>query len=145
LFYHGFGASWHGGADDCEIGVAIGTDLRYMKRYVGNPVLKTGAPGTWDAGTVGRRSIRQASDGFYYMAYEGSTEQPYDKASWSTGVARSSDLLHWTKFNLNPVLPRTQTSFGYDGPELEIESDGSTCLYFRGPSSWTQRALLVWN
>ena len=143
LFYHGFGKSWERGSpDDCQVGVAIGTDLRNMRRYEGNPILKTGAHGTWDSGSIGRRSIRK-ENGWYYMVYEGSTDQPYGQAKWSSGLARSRDLLTWEKFAGNPILPQTTSGFGFDGSEWVQTPDGKLHIYYRNGS--TCRATLVWR
>ena len=144
LFYHGFGKSWEGGQDDCQVGVATGTDLRRLRRHGGNPILRTGRAGEWDSGTVGKRSILREADGRYYMVYEGSTDQPYTTARWSSGLARSSDLLRWEKFSGNPVLPQTAGAFGYDGPEWVRTPDGRLHVYFRHPKGPTGRATLVW-
>ncbi|MBD1999227.1 hypothetical protein H6G00_21860 [Leptolyngbya sp. FACHB-541] len=144
LFYHGFGRSWERGSpDDCQVGVAIGTDLRNMRRYEGNPILTTGPSGSWDSGTIGKRDIIRGSDGWYYMVYEGSTDQPYDKAQWSVGLARSRNLLNWEKFASNPILPQTPSSFGYDGPEWVRTPDGGLHIYFRHPNGQTSRATFV--
>ena len=72
------------------------------------------------------------------MAYEGSTDQPYDKARWSTGLARSKDLLVWEKY------PQTKAGFGYDGPEWLKTADGALHVYYR-VKSCTRRATLVWE
>ena len=144
LFYHGFGRSWDGGPNDCQLGVATGTDLRQLRRYSGNPVLRTGPAGAWDSGTVGKRSVRRDADGWFYMVYEGSTDQPYETAHWSSGLARSRDLLHWEKFPGNPVLPQTTSGFGYDGPEWLTTPDGRLHIYFRHITGPTSRATLSW-
>lgn len=144
LFYHGFGESWEGGSpDDCQVGVATGTDLRAMRRYQGNPILRTGPRGTWDSGTIGKRDIIRGPDGWYYMVYEGSTDQPYPTARWSSGLARSSKLLSWEKFPGNPILPTTDGSFGYDGPDWVRTYDGRLHIYFRHPNGATYRATLI--
>jgi hypothetical protein len=140
LFYHGFGRRVGGGPDDCQVGVAIGTSLDNLVRYSGNPVLRTGGAGAWDAGTIGKRSILREG-AYYYMVYEGSTDQPYDRARWSTGLARSHDLLNWEKFP-RPVLPVTGSGFGYDGPEW-LRLPGGLYIYFRLGA--TKRAKLVFN
>jgi len=113
LFYHGFSGNF------VRIGVATGTSLTNLTKYAGNPIINV-APGTtaWDCGTAGKRSSIVKEGGYYYLAYEGSTRQPYDQAKWSSGLARSTDLFNWTKFAGNPVIPQTTTSFGFDGPEL---------------------------
>ena len=74
------------------------------------------------------------------MVYEGSGNQPYPTANWSSGVAYSTDLIHWTKYSKNPVLP-IHAGFGNDVPEI-IVVDNDTWIYYRinGP---TQRAKLT--
>jgi hypothetical protein len=81
------------------------------------------------------------------MAYEGSTDPPFDSANWSTGLARSQDLVSWEKHSGNPVLPVTNSSFGYDGPEFIETADGVLHLTFRhpDPGNFTWRATLTWN
>lgn len=135
LYYHGFDGT------DCRVGVATGASLSSLTKYGGNPIIDT-ASGAWDAGTIGRRSMLIKEGDYYYMAYEGSTDQPYDTARWSTGLARSSDLLHWTKCPRNPVIAQTVSGFGNDGPEM-IKISGVTYLYVRsGP---TDRYRLVYT
>jgi hypothetical protein len=139
LFYHGFDGS------DVRIGVATGPSLDALTRHPGNPILDT-VESTWSSGTVGARSIRREGD-TYYMAFEGSTDPPFDEASWSTGLARSTDLLTWEVFPLNPILPTTSASFGYDGPEWLETPDGALHLLFRHPDigNYTWRATLTWG
>ncbi|MBI4385776.1 MAG: hypothetical protein HY551_00185 [Elusimicrobia bacterium] len=134
LFYHGFDGA------RVQIGVAAGSDLTRLEKHPGNPVLKTGPPEAWDEGTVGKRSILKQG-GVYYMMFEGSTRPPYRQARWSSGLARSTDLLHWEKFQDNPVLPRTEGGFGFDGPEL-VSLDGKIWAYFRSQGNATERTRL---
>jgi hypothetical protein len=131
LFYHGFDGK------ACRIGVATGTDLTSLRKN-GPPIIDVGIPGQWDSGTAGRRSQIILEDGYYYMAFEGSTDPPYDFAVWSSGIARSRDLIHWEKFRANPVIPRfpgyvdatsgVQGGMGNDGSEL-LKYNGETFLY----------------
>jgi len=139
LLYHG----WNG--QDVQLGLATGSSLDSMVRHPSNPVLET-SNGGWDSGTVGARSLRQEGP-WYYMAYEGSTDPPFASADWSTGLARSQDLVVWEKYSGNPVLPVTSASFGYDGPEFIETPDGVLHLSFRHPSpgNWTWRATLEWS
>jgi hypothetical protein len=139
LFYHGYDGT------DVQIGVASGPSLDGLTRHPANPIVRTSGNG-WDSGTVGARSIIRDGSA-YYMAYEGSTEAPFDRADWSTGIARSTDLVSWQKFSGNPVLPVTTTSFGFDGPEWVRTPDGHLHIYYRdpGPGNRTWRATLVWQ
>lgn len=136
LYYHGFDGK------DVQIGVATGKDLKALVRHPQNPIIKTGGAGTWDSGTVGWRSIVQEGN-YYYMVFEGSTDPPYDVAKWSSGIARSTDLLNWTKWAKNPVLTPTSQGFGQDGPSWVKTPDQKTHVYFRKPGNQTHRATLV--
>lgn len=138
LFYH----AWDG--VDCRLGVATGTSLTNLSKYASNPILST-SPSGWDSGTIGRRSRIFKEGGWYYMAYEGSTDRPFDAARWSTGLARSIDLLSWEKCGQNPIVPQTVAGFGYDGPEL-VRITGDLYLYVRvsDDAQWpTKRFKLV--
>lgn len=139
LFYHSFGER-DGSPDDCQICVATGPELTRLTRYAGNPILRTGTSG-YDAGTLGKRSIvRSPGDPYYYMVYEVSTDAPYEKALWSSSLARSRDLLNWEKWG-GPVLPQTDGGFGFDGPEWFIARDGTVHVYYRQGGA-TRRATL---
>jgi hypothetical protein len=159
LFYHGFDGS------KVQVGLASGASLSALQRHPQNPLLRT-TVGAWDAGTVGKRSIIREG-AWYYMAYEGSTEKRFNPnsasracqadrspdnphcidfggADWSTGLARSPDLINWVPYAQNPVLPTTMRSFGYDGAEFVRTPDGLLHLYYRapGPGNQTKRATL---
>jgi hypothetical protein len=143
LFYHGFDGR------DVRVFGASGPALTRLKRLNGGrPLVDTSAAG-WDAGTVGKRSIVKQG-GYYWMIYEGSADQPFDRARWSSGLARSRDLLAWEKWKGTggPVLPLTgggTDSFGFDGPEWVFTPDQKLSIFFRQPGNTTGRATLVWN
>jgi len=129
VYYHGFGVSAAGGPDDCQVGVATGTSLTSLTKQP-NPIIPTAALATvWDSGTVGHRDIVY-ENGAYYMVYEGSTDQPYPGARWSSGFARSTDLINWTKLPSQNVLGQTASYFGNDGPSF-VKLGGKTWIYYR--------------
>ncbi len=138
LFYHGFDGN------RANVGVANGSSLTNLTKYSANPVLAV-VPGTWDSGAVGKRSTIYKDGAYYYVAYEGSTDPPFDTAQWSTGLARSADLLHWEQYPNGNVIPQTGSSYGYDAPEL-VRIAGSWYLYVRmsfDPEAPTARYRLV--
>lgn len=138
LFYHGFDGN------KVQIGVATGPNLRNLTKHSTNPLLEVGDSEDWDSGTVGWRSIRKEGR-FYYMVYEGSTKKvngDFGKSNWSSGIARSRDLIHWQKFSRNPVLPPTHEGFGRDGPAFLQTDDGKLHVYYR--DGGTRRATLTW-
>lgn len=94
---------------------------------------------TWEAGTTGRRSTMiKTWSGYYYMVYEGSTDADpnlaFSGSLWSSGLARSTDKLTWTKYSNNPILPQVPDNPGEEGfqgnngPELVVFK-GVTYLY----------------
>lgn len=137
LYYHGFDGTV------CQIGVATGSSLTSMTRYGSNPIVPTGSG--WETGTTGKRSIIQSGSS-YYMVYEGSTAQPYSTAKWSSGLAKSTDLLNWTKYSQNNVLNQTPggsgSGFGNDGPDF-LTIGGDTYIYFRGQGGPTSRVRIA--
>ena len=135
LFYHGYDGNV------CQIGVASGTSLTNLTKSAANPILPvTAGTAAWDTGTIGRRSAIAKEGAYYYFAFEGSTPQPYTLAKWSSGLARSTNLLSaWTKCPRNPMIPQTPGGMGNDGPEL-LRLGGTWYLYVRPPAgSGTQR------
>lgn len=143
LHYHGFDGA------TCQIGVATGTDLMHLTKSGANPIIKS-IPGTAQAGTAGRRGIVK-SGSRYYMAYEVSGPQlpgvgSFEGAKWSTSLASSSDLINWTQFSQNNVLPQTVPAdgFGNDGPTF-MNVGGANYIYYRvsGSSPVTRRALIA--
>lgn len=138
LFYHGFDQH------TVQTGLLTGTDLHALTPANSNlPVLANGT--TWDAGTIGRRSILYEAP-WYYMVYEGSSPQVDDdfgKSSWGIGLARSQDLVNWEKFSGNPIIGPTNQGFGFDGPELISLPDQSIHLLFRNPEGFTDRATFL--
>ncbi len=139
LFYHGYDHNV------CQIGVASGKRLTGLSKSAANPIVAVSSTaGAWDTGTTGKRSSIVKEGGTYYFAFEGSTPQPYQQSRWSSGLARSKDLTSkWTKASINPMIPRTRSGFGYDGPEL-LRLGDDWYLYVRSPGNdWSERFRLM--
>jgi hypothetical protein len=79
--------------------------------FDGNPVIKLGAKGEWDAGALGSMTVLKVGEVFhmYYEAWGvrgNNTGAPHaDYASIQIGHATSRDGIHWVKDPANPVLP----------------------------------------
>jgi hypothetical protein len=134
LFYHGFDGNV------CQIGVASGPSLTKLTKSPANPILPVAAgTSAWDTGTIGKRSSIVKEGKYYYLAFEGSTPQPYKNAKWSSGLARSTKLTSgWVKFPGNPIIPQTSGGMGNDGPEL-LRLNDAWYLYVRTAGNKTQR------
>ncbi|NJM54733.1 MAG: hypothetical protein HC841_01300 [Verrucomicrobiae bacterium] len=139
MHYHGFDGT------DVRVFGASGTSLTSLTRMNGGRALVNTSANGFDSGTVGKRSVIKM-DGYYWMVYEASTEQPFDRARWTSGLARSRDLVNWEKWQGTggPVLP-VLNGFGNDGPEWVTTPDGKLNIYYRKPGNTTGRAVLVWN
>lgn len=138
MHYHGF--DW----TDLRVGLARGSDLTNLQKE-GRPLLSVADCG-WDSGTIGRRGIIQVGNR-WVMVYEGSTDAvggDFGKSRWSSGLATSPDLVTWTKYSLNPILPETPSNFGMDGPTI-VRISGKTYIYYRhlNDSQVTRRAVIA--
>jgi predicted GH43/DUF377 family glycosyl hydrolase len=80
-------------------GLAFSSDLRNWQRYKKNPILRTGSKGEWDELCVVFTSIIQLND-VYLAFYEGEDA----KNIYRIGLAYSSNLKEWKKFDGNPVI-----------------------------------------
>lgn len=128
LTYHSFDGV------DCQICLAYGTDLRSLTKYEYNPILPTSAQGS-DSGTTGRRDLVYY-DGWFYMVYEISTDQPYDAAVWGHKFARSKDLSNWELVESPYML--TTGGMGNDGPSFCV-IDGKLWIYYREAGNFLGR------
>lgn len=137
LFYHAYDSR------DVRIRLVSGANLLRLETAARRTVVDVGGSNAWDCGTVGKRSIIRQGD-WYYMVFEGSTNAPFERAKWSSGVARSRDLVTWEKWVHNPVLAQTVSGYGNDGPEWVRTADGYLHIYFRTEPSNTRRATLNW-
>jgi len=69
------------------------------------PILTFGGPTDFDGATMHLHGVQQLADGSYAMLYTGynskiATGKPGDRG----GLATSKDMIHWTKYEGNPVF-----------------------------------------
>jgi len=86
-----------------QIHCARSTDGIHFTEPFPHPVLPVGAAGSWDSFTVETPRIFH-EDGLYYMVYCGSDinkDYPFH-----AGLATSADLIHWKKYDGNPIFSR---------------------------------------
>ncbi len=81
----------------------------YQWNHKANPIF-VGSPGAWDGEHVRARSVVRVGK-TWYLVYEGANrdsgrETGMPERWWdSIGLAKSTDLVHWTRFSLNPFIP----------------------------------------
>ncbi|MBN1351054.1 hypothetical protein JXJ21_16655 [candidate division KSB1 bacterium] len=81
------------------IGLCFSDDLRHWE--IGDPILTPNPACAWEAGGLYKSWLMQ-HDGTYYLFYNAKTAgRPWIE---QTGVALSTDLVHWNRYPENPVL-----------------------------------------
>jgi len=86
---------------DQGVWAATSTDLETFTNVSDEPVLALG-PEAYDARMIALDQIVRHR-GRYYAYYHSSA--PGGKGRWCTCIARSDDLVHWTKYAGNPIVP----------------------------------------
>ena len=125
---------WYVGSDgsnNMRIGYAISPDGIHWTKYSNNPVLDLGAPGSWDSEMLLHHKV--IFDGVIYKIwYVGN-----DGTNWRIGFATSTDGIHWTKYQGNPVLIGTLES--WDGANVawpNVIFDGNIYkMWYQGNNS----------
>jgi predicted GH43/DUF377 family glycosyl hydrolase len=96
---------WYSGGERYEpdaIGYATSWDGILWKRVQEEPVLRAGAPGTWEADRVAGAHVFRVGV-WLYSAYIGFADGFEDSA---IGIARSRDGVNWERHSNNPVVTR---------------------------------------
>ncbi|MFC5408700.1 glycosylase [Larkinella bovis] len=93
--------------NDAAVWLATSKDLKTWTNVQDEPVLNCG-PEAYDQFAVAANQIIHYK-GFYYMYYHASAFK--DWREWSTNLAVSSDLIHWKKYDKNPIV-KDNTSSG---------------------------------
>lgn len=83
-----------------QIGLATSTDGIHWERYSDNPVFESDSSQYF----LGVHSVLKINN-VYYMYYDASPENDY---KFNINLATSTDGIHWTKYNGNPILSPTQ-------------------------------------
>jgi len=120
-----------------KVGLAESTDGIAWTKYSGNPVLSPGESGSWDSGgvTVFPGSLMRKNDGTYYLYYSGIPAHKDIYKGGQIGLATSKDLIHWEKYNGNPILTPGKPGSWDDRAVIEasVVYDGN---YFGGLKSY---------
>jgi len=102
-------------------------ELVHFEPYQGNPIFAGTGKDTWD------RTIRERG----YLLREGDTWHFW----YTTNVAVSEDLIHWTKYGKNPIIPTDHSSgtLVHDGHQYRLyTAHPDVRVYFAGSLSSTR-------
>jgi sucrose-6-phosphate hydrolase SacC (GH32 family) len=105
--------------EDLGIWLAMSTDQLVWTNVQDDPVIKRG-PENYDAEAVALDQIVKY-DGRYYTYYHASPDE--DWATWNSNIAVSNDLIHWTKYEKNPILSPEGKAKDVSSPILVFDGD----------------------
>ena len=106
---------------DRGVWLAKSSDMKVWTNVQDEPILSPG-PGPYDDVMIALNQVIR-HEGHYYAYFHGtgSDEKP---AIWTTNVAVSDDLIHWTKYEGNPLLPtednRSSGFVVFDGQQYRL-------------------------
>jgi predicted GH43/DUF377 family glycosyl hydrolase len=92
--------------EDLGVWLAASNDLKVWKNKQDEPVLKMG-PHSYDKYAVAFDQVIKY-EGSYYAYYHASEYK--DWHDWTSCIAKSDDLIHWKKYNKNPILRENMSS-----------------------------------
>ena len=110
--------------NDNGVWLAQSEDFKTWKNVQDNPVLKKG-PEDYDSGAVAANQIVKYEEK-YYMLYHGTSNSDWmteETASiWTSNIAMSDDLVHWEKYERNPIVNGDHSSpiLVYDGQQYSL-------------------------
>lgn len=104
---------------DLGIWLAVSTDQKVWTNIQDEPVIEMG-PGKYDAKGVAVNQIVKYK-GRYFAYYHGTPDE--DWTTWNSNVAVSDDLIHWTKYENNPIVDTDSFSGNYSSPILVYDGD----------------------
>jgi hypothetical protein len=101
--------SWHLFYERKDAGIWLATskDTKIWTNVQDTAVLVTG-PDEYDAKMIAMNQIIKHGD--VYFAYYHGSGSPMAPRTWTTNVARSTDLVHWKKYANNPIVAGNKSS-----------------------------------
>jgi beta-1,2-mannobiose phosphorylase / 1,2-beta-oligomannan phosphorylase len=105
---------------DLGIWLATSKDLKIFTNVQDDPVIQMG-PEPYDKAQVAMNQVIK-KDGVYYGYYHALATDT--SKNWTSCVAASKDLIHWTKFAGNPILQENKSSaiMVFDGVQYRLYS-----------------------
>lgn len=106
---------------DLGIWLATSRDRKVWTNVQDEPVIALG-PDKYDQHAVALNQIVKYKDRYYAYYHASDSDQP--GRQWTTDVASSPDLIHWTKYPGNPLLRNNQSSgiLVFDGQRMRLYS-----------------------
>lgn len=104
---------------DLGIWLATSTDQKVWTNVQDDPVIELG-PKKYDAEGVALNQIIK-HQGRYYAYYHATPDE--DWSTWNSNVAVSDDLVHWIKYENNPIIKEDSISSNYSSPILVHDGD----------------------
>ena len=104
---------------DAGVWLAQSADRKVWTNVQDEPVLARG-PDAYDRRAIAMNQVIKIND-HYYAIYHANAD-PIGKAPWTTNIAVSDDLVHWTKYAQNPII-RENFSSGqlvHDGEQYRL-------------------------
>jgi predicted GH43/DUF377 family glycosyl hydrolase len=133
LYYAGFGMS--NGRMRNGIGLLTSRDGRHWVADANNPLFEA-QPGAWDDEILEQAVVY--ANGQYYLWYSGWRGELKADTAISIGLATSSDGIHWTRHQRNPVItpgaPGTWNDLRVLAPDVVVAPDGSLLMAAYGQS-----------
>ncbi|MCD6598795.1 MAG: hypothetical protein J7L04_13965 [Bacteroidales bacterium] len=99
---------------DLGIWLAESSDQKVWTNIQDDPVIKMG-PEKYDARGLALNQIIKYNER-YYAYFHGTPDE--DWSSWNSNVAVSDDLIHWKKYENNPIVNGDSISNNYSSPIL---------------------------
>ena len=132
LFYVGFPRLGYENGPGA-IGLATSNDLINWEKHPSNPILENIPGGLWERGGLYKPCVIKI-DNLYYLFYNAKDKE---NSSWHEriGVAFSKDLLHWEKYERNPVLdngPEGAWDSRTVGDPYIVKIDGLWHMFYYG-------------
>lgn len=100
--------------EDLGIWLAVSKDLHVWTNIQDDPVIERG-PGVYDAEGLALNQIIKYQ-GRYYAYYHGTPDE--DWATWNSNIATSDDLVHWIKYENNPIIGPDSVNGNISSPIL---------------------------
>ncbi len=104
---------------DLGIWLATSADCKVWTNVQDDPVIPLG-PKAYDKGAVAMNQVVKHRDR-YYAYYHANADAKW-RGPWTTNVAVSEDLIHWTKYAKNPIIPTDHSSgtLVHDGRQYRL-------------------------